>query len=309
MNEDYTVEDRRPFDTDGNLKEGATEDSGSGGNPQEVKTETPEQPKPPTIIEKILMGDVIGKFIAAGLIPQKYIVNKNQLISNKKLAVPAHETPWCFVHNSADRDCGWNMDKGAVYRFIPRKCRNCWKVVVYPNTLKELLMLKKLMEEMVKEDPYCLCKCGIEPRESVERNYGGYFYNNSLEHGVLRLEQVKRLVHEKINPDIRVLLKRGCTEFEREFGDSAMWDEMFDTPFWNSTEDVLDTIAKIDPQDDVQGTLVQNHVLANWVKFAAERGDPTVKELNNGNTIYPDYRTYSRENLVYEEDENAEGNE
>jgi hypothetical protein len=309
MESDFTVEDKRALDNKGVLKDGAKVDSGSGGNPQE--SHIPDKANQgPSVVEKILSGDVLGKFINAGLIPKKYTVNHNhKLEENEDFKVVAYETPWCFVNNSSDRKCSFNLDIAMIFELVPRQCRNCWKIVVYPHTVRELLQLKKLMEKMAKANPYCYCKCGIEKRPWTERNYGGYFYTESLEEGLLRLGEVREKVAKHISPDMKVILKRGCTELERAFGDSALWDDKFENDLVNMVEDQLQALFTIKPQFAQQSTLVQNHVIATWIFFAAERGDPTVKELNHGKGLYPDYRNFEVSDVIYrDEGEKDEGN-
>jgi hypothetical protein len=125
---------------------------------------------------------------------------------------------WCHPKQDRTRKCFHYMqllfDK---CKMIAKRCFNCWKVVVRPRTVEELFKLLDLEIDYVRiyDKP---CKCGIETRDFVEGLYGGYFYNDSLQEGKECYEIVRKMVSERISPDIVVALKRGCTEYELEFG-------------------------------------------------------------------------------------------
>jgi len=100
-------------------------------------------------------------------------------------------------------------------RFIPSECLDCYKVVVRPESLGNLKKLKKLMEQM--DFP---SKCGIERRLEVDAIYGGYWYCEGLDEGLLRLDQVE---YALLGSGMKPFLKRGCTEYEADFGPSNTW--------------------------------------------------------------------------------------
>ncbi|GAF72079.1 unnamed protein product, partial [marine sediment metagenome] len=99
--------------------------------------------------------------------------------------------PWCYTHTPKDQPCIWYRSIEKLFGFIPSKCLNCWKVVVRPQSIVELFDLCDLQHEMAAEDDSCHCKCGIEKRDYVFGNYGGYFYNPSLEKGLDRRDEVR----------------------------------------------------------------------------------------------------------------------
>jgi hypothetical protein len=87
--------------------------------------------------------------------------------------------------------------------------------VVKPRTLDELIELERVMLELGYPG-----KCGCETRTYVQGLYGGYFYNRGLEEGIARCEEVRN----RVDPEIPVYLKRGCTEFEINHGPSDKWE-------------------------------------------------------------------------------------
>lgn len=248
---------------------------------------------PMTFLEKIFSEDLIGPWIDHGLIPQYYEFNKTGLLVMSRFAMNLFDVPWLYVTSPFDRHCSWYKHIDACHDFIPKKCMHCWKVVVMPKTLKALFQLLSIERKMVEENPYCYCKCGIETRGDVERNYGGYFYTNSLKEGLIRLEEVREKVYPVLGDDTTVILKRSCTEYERKYGPSNQWDSKR-TEQHEIIEERLNQIFKVGYEDLTNPDLMQAHTMVKWIKFAADRGDPTIPELNGGRRIYPGYVTYEQ---------------
>lgn len=159
---------------------------------------------------------------------------------------------------------------------MPVRCLQCWKVVVSPRTLTELFALARLQDEMGHSS-----KCGMEPRNYVNRLYGGYFYNDSLPEGLDCWEKVREAVTDTISPDVPVILKRGCTEFERKCGPSDQWDDLvtqrdrdWQCRYFNNWVDAGD------PEDNL--IRPPFHLWVAWknrcVRFAAANGDETWRE-------------------------------
>ena len=204
----------------------------------------------------------------------------------------AHETPWRHVKH-AHLDCHlWHkvMFDVILSRLgepaVPSKCQNCWKVVVRPSTLKGLFALEKI--QIAMDVP---SKCGIEIRKTVHGLYGGYFYNYSFAEGLERYRQVRKAVdeHPDLGPEITVLLKRACTEFEHLAGDSKFWKV---TPRQIELEQMVERYVAVDDVQRAQPEHLVRHVHRKWIEYAYTNGDPTYLEYTNGEPLYPPYRTY-----------------
>jgi hypothetical protein len=208
----------------------------------------------------------------------------------------AHETPWVHVGaaaNDGSRDCYTLhtimfdvIRKATGQNFVPSRCQGCWKVVARPKTLIQLFAVGEIQRQMRRPS-----KHGIELRPTVHGLYGAYWYNNSLEEG----QHCYRMVREAINkdpllgPDIVVLLKRGCTEFEHACGDSSKWEiskEQKQIEEMVSQHVVSETNMQEQPQHLI------NSIWRRWIEFAYANGDPTYKKFTNGKPLYPDYVTY-----------------
>lgn len=217
----------------------------------------------------------------------------------------ARETPWIHQRHAPGFDCGlWHqvtfnfisskLPEGQ--RFVPRHCQSCWKVVVKPRTLQQLFNLLEIEKRLDRPS-----KCGIEPRPSVPGLYGGYFYNKSIEEGLACYDIVKQALAEnewmaplldEVDDDgrtTRIILKRGCTEFEHLIGDSANWKI---TPEQNAIEDIVDRWVVSDNQELKQPENLIWNIKRRWIEFAWQNGDPTYALYTGGKPLYPAYRTY-----------------
>ena len=201
---------------------------------------------------------------------------------------PPWNTPWHYVEYSYDIDCVlWN---GVVFeelfrrRFVPSWCQNCYKVVVRPRTLSELFKLLAVQKQM--EWP---SKCGIEVRKDVPHLYGGYYYCKGLDEGKECYEAVRKNVDEYISPDVKVILKRGCTEYERACGPSDKWEVK---PEQIPIEDLVRKYIVWDSNRHKQPEHVIAYVHKTWIEFACQSGDMTYLEFTDNQPLYPPYVTY-----------------
>lgn len=217
-------------------------------------------------------------------------INENGLLTND-FNIHA-KPPWVYVSQHPDKDCGlWHKVMFDIYGLLPRKCVECWKVVVRPNTLSQLM---KLLRAQRESGMYC--KCGIENRLSVSAPYGGYFYNNSLEEGLDCLDNVRLLTSEHVGDDVDVFLKRGCTEFEHRFGDSKDWNSDVSLDQHILEREIT---TWFDRSNHTKGTVqpqwVQDNVVKGWIEHAYSIGDETYADFTDGMPLSPPYRTYERE--------------
>jgi len=132
-------------------------------------------------------------------------------------------------------------------------------------------------------------KCGIESRPWVAKLYGGYFYTDSIDVGRIRYKTVRKAVDERISPDVGVLLKRACTEFEMAKGPSDQWQYTESDEHW---EKMVRERFDIGFQDTPQPDYVQLHIMLTWMEKAWAAGDMTVMEFNDGKPLMNPYVTY-----------------
>jgi hypothetical protein len=210
-----------------------------------------------------------------------------------------YQTPWHFTKIDRFAECHtWFQivfqvaQKSMREPFVPSYCQSCWKVVVRPKTLKGLFGLLEVQER----SPFS-CKCGIEVRPYTHGNYGGYFYNRSLEDGLDCFQWVRTNVdaHPDLGPSTPIILKRACTEMEMKCGASHAWSVTpeqleLEKRIWNHI--VHDEVLQPLPPHVIE------HVHRKWVEHAYDRGDETYKEYTGGLPLYPSPDTYHH--LAYE---------
>ena len=226
-------------------------------------------------------------------------------------------TPWIHVKHTPGFNCHlWHhiiFDVVCVQlpkdqQFVPRHCQGCWKVVVKPRTLQQLFNLLEMQKAL--DLP---AKAGIEVRESVHGLYGGYFYNRSHGEGMACYDHVKKAIrkNELLSPLVdevdgdgrttRVILKRGCTEFEHLIGDSDKWEV---TKEQESIEDMVERFIVDENLDLTQQEHLVWNVKRRWIEWAWQNGDSTYVRYTGGKPLYPAYVTYHQpEKILPERDE------
>jgi len=230
--------------------------------------------------------DVVGKleqFFNGGNITMRddyRIVIKNP--------TPTKNTPWIYTRHS-DRKCFlYHHIMFPVWKMIHSRCMECWKVVVAPRTVVELIKLYYLQTELQVSS-----KCGTEgDRPNSDKLYGGYFYNNSLEEGERCYQYVRAAVDERISPDVPVILKRACTEFEQELGPSTEWTV---TPEQLELEAILDEVTMFDLVQHHQSNHMRMHLIKKWIHKAYQWADKSYLELTGGCPLFKPLVTYHQD--------------
>lgn len=242
--------------------------------------------------------------IYKGKIPLSAIMEKlKPLLANGTLQVthegkmkanmaPSWNTPWVHSRHAETKKCWlWNEIFYKHFGLIHSGCQGCWKVCVRMKTLKQLVQLHDLQK--VLDLP---SKCGIEVREHVHGLYGGYFYNDSLEEGKECYKKVKKAIYQALDePEtVKIVLKRACTEFEHEKGDSSKWEIVEGQ---KELEEIVESIVEFNSGSRFgQADFVVADVMNRWIKWAFANGDPTYAEFSEGGKpLYPNYTTYHEE--------------
>lgn len=221
-----------------------------------------------------------------------HLRDDGKLAGNPKAAI---EGPWHYIKHRWEFDCfTWHhvifehLSKRLVIgqKFVPVGCQECFKVVVRPMTLKQLFALEKLQIAMDRP-----CKCGIEVRDYVHGLYGGYFYTLGIEEGLDRYREVRQAVTatEHLGPEVPVILKRGCTEFEMACGPSNQWQT---TPEQVKIEAMVNQYLVKDDVARKQPEHVIWHLHRKWIEYAYAHGDSTYAEFTDGKPLFAPVVTY-----------------
>jgi hypothetical protein len=203
------------------------------------------------------------------------------------------ETPWCYVKLAYHLDCYmWHsiyfqvVSKSIGKAFIPTPCLSCFKVVVRPATVAGLMSLWNIQQEF----PFA-CKCGIELRSYTSGLYGGYHYAQGLDQGIEMYKYVRDAVNQAkdLGPETVVILKRGCTEYERACGPSENWAS---TPQQVELEQRIARVIEHTPNLQPMPPHFVAHVHRKWIEKAYQVGDMTYKRFTGGQPIERPPTTY-----------------
>jgi hypothetical protein len=239
-----------------------------------------------TDLAAIHRGDYLGAI--SGLFSKGFYINQQNKITRDPIG-PDITTPWIYHLRTCKNNClKWNAIMFTHFNVIPKECFDCYKVVVRPRNIVELIELLKFQKSLPEE---IHCKCGIETREYTPALYGGYWYARGLEEGKLRYKQVRASMNYMFGEDFVVYLKRACTEYELTFGASNKWeldpkeraisewiDNNFDDSVWGYESNNPD--------------FLEIHVMDKWLKFAHSCGDMSYLQLTNGEYLVDAPVTY-----------------
>ena len=188
----------------------------------------------------------------------------------------AYETPWLHAPKhipgslEAGVDCGLlTILHNNVFqrRAVPSFCMECYKVVVVPETKEQV---HKIAEW--QHGTGWACKVGAERRNYTQRKWGAYFYCRGVEEGRDRYKEVRKWVDENLGENVKVFLKRACTEFEQHMGDSDKWEKI---PHQDEIEEeALTKIFDYEPMATNQCEAVQHHVWDIWDAWEKDNQDP-----------------------------------
>ena len=242
-----------------------------------------------TMYQELSAADVLGPLL------ERYpeIEAKPTIKLTSKISLPH---PWIHSVPSCDRDCGrWLRMYFKLYQIIPKQCLTCWKIAFSPVSLKEAFDTIELQKELGYSS-----KVGMETRNYTGNN-GGYsaFWYAPLGCGLHKARGmftiVKHKVQEKLKRKVKIILKRGCTEFERTHGSSDNWDKIREEMGWTMKQDLLDAVFESDNfwKHAEMPKFLEVNTRLNMIHWAFEHNDQTYLEYTGGQLI-PSLLDYSK---------------
>lgn len=242
--------------------------------------------------EDLLKLEFGGKTVEENLQAQ---VDSGMLLKSEEgfYALPEQErgvSPWLQVGNIPHLDCLFNFflfDHAYSGSAIPHGCKECFKVVVLPKTLRQLLALRSIQEKIE-----CASKCGVEvDRVTTQDIYSGFFYCI----GLGQAREIYRIVREAVNADpvlgsdVQVHIKRGCTRFEIKCGPSDKYQFRPELP---ELEAYLKTRFRRSRPADSNEIKKRLSTFNLWIETAYRIGDDTYLDFTAGKRLYPKTVTY-----------------
>ncbi len=197
---------------------------------------------------------------------------------------------WLDVHKTQHLDCvlsNFLFKHAYAESAVPFGCKECYKVIVTLKTLKQLMALKSLQEEIE-----CTSKCGIEvDRATTQSLYSGFFYCIGLDKAreIYKIVRAAITSHPSLGCEIPVHIKRGCTHFEISCGPSDQYEFKPELP---ELEDHLKNRFKRPEKTRGNKTQEKLSTFALWIQTAYRIGDDTYLEFTGGKRLYPKLVTY-----------------
>ena len=153
---------------------------------------------------------------------------------------------------------------------VPSFCMDCYKVVIMPETLDQVHRIADWQQGECTDNEWP-CKVGAERRNYTQRKWGAYFYCRGVDKGRERYKKVREWVDNNLGEDVKVILKRACTEFEQHIGDSDKWELL---PDQEDIEKEFLEIVEYDPRGKPQAEAIQHHVYDIWDIWDEDNQDP-----------------------------------
>jgi hypothetical protein len=173
---------------------------------------------------------------------------------------------------------------------VPFGCRNCFKVKVVSGNLRQLMAVKEISASVSATS-----KSGVEVNNSENQHlYGTYFYFLGLDRARATYKDLRAKIdqHGKLGAGIKMLIKRGCTNYERKCGPSDQYkfdprQEEIERHFFSRFVENGRSEARKKFRDGIQ--------FFDWVRVAYRIGDNTYKDFTDGKDLHPPVVTYPPE--------------
>lgn len=229
--------------------------------------------------------DIVGK-LEKLLDSGAFYIDKDTL-KIKRHEKMYHNQGWIHVRRAPWMNCTlWHHVYFQTLRAIHSGCFACYKVMARPTTVKDLFIMYEVMKELDLPS-----KCGIDTREYVRELYGGVWYAQTVEEGQEVYEKVKKAIAKSAAPDIPLLLKRGCTEFEIMFGDSSKFVQKDEDKKW---ERIVEEVVDVPEWHGTQPDYLKRHIERLWLAWAYRHNDITCREFNDGEDFITPATTYHK---------------
>ena len=194
--------------------------------------------------------------------------------------------------NTINLGCNRHFEIFNKFKVIPEYCFGCFKVQIELKSIIDLIKLYFIFDKLNLSKNNSR-KCMIELRENATGTYKGLIYCSGIDEANLICEQLSRIIDEKIKREIKVGVKRGCTEFgiehpEYKITDKDSKDFMIYKNEWKEKENIIDSNTlkyarenSVNRKPTISGvTLNDILIMKNWIYYAKKIGDGNYKKLD-----------------------------
>jgi hypothetical protein len=225
-------------------------------------------------LEKIEDKIISDLFYQSKVIIRKYF--------KTKISLPTTQIP---RGGKEDLNCGRHMNIFETHKIIPEFCFGCYKVLIEPQNVVDLIKLHFLLDSL-NFDNENFRKCMIEGRKNVEGNYKGFIYCKTISEAEEILDKIFKQINIKINQNIKCEIKRGCSEYGENFPEykNLKNNMMRYNTDWKKIENTFDKMNSISSNfshtKSIWGlTLNDILIFENWIMFAKSIGDESYKNI------------------------------
>jgi hypothetical protein len=169
---------------------------------------------------------------------------------------------------------------------VPIGCRDCYKVRVIPETLRQLMAVKTISESFS-----CSAKSGAEADNQDNQSlYGTYFYLLGLDKARAVYRRLRGMIDAdpKLGAKVKMVIKRGCTEYERACGPSNRYT--FDPRLADVEKYFWSRFVKEERERNFEKENAKT--MLEMIRTAYRIGDDTYKDFTGGQDLLPPTVTY-----------------
>ena len=180
---------------------------------------------------------------------------------------------------------------------VPLGCAACYKVKVETQSMRQLMAVKEIAEGV----EYRAKSAPEVNRPDNQSLYSSYFYLTGLD----QAREVYKDVRAKIDadpalgPSVKVIIKRGCTNYEHACGPSNRY--AFDPRLKDIEAYFRERYLRPEPAPRPSRKYRDAATLLEIAQIAYRIGDDTYKDFTGGKAVYP--ATVSYEPNGFDEDD------
>tara|TARA_B100000686_G_C16666261_1_gene903757 strand:- start:78 stop:1289 length:1212 start_codon:yes stop_codon:yes gene_type:complete len=196
-----------------------------------------------------------------------------------------------FRSNTVDLKCERHFKVFNTFNVIPEYCFGCYKVQIVLKNVIELFKLYFVFDKLnlKNNNPR---KCMVELRSNISGSYKGYIYCFSFNEAKEIQKQMSILLSEKINKNISIDVKRGCSEFainHPEYNKINIDEDKFMKydKKWQDKEKIIDN--QLSKRDQSKQRVLRKNlpgasvcdilIMYNWISYAKTIGDLSYKKI------------------------------
>jgi hypothetical protein len=241
----------------------------------------------------VLSIEIGGKTVGARLeeaIAAGYVVRR----PDGKFALPAAPVPALPGLNNDgvfERNCtflnAFMFEHIYGRQAVPMACSNCYKVKVTSASMRQMVAVHEISEGFA-----CGSKSQAEvDRQETEALYATYFYLLGLDKARAVYKKLRGRIDAdpKLGPKVKMVIKRGCTNYERALGPSDRYT--FDPQLTRIERYFRARFAAPDRETLGRKHLNTMYLLA-LLRIAYRIGDQTYKDFTGGKDLFPPTLTY-----------------